>query len=79
MFNRNHRGTSPQRRQSQSATFAFVLGERYFGTMMVYVSEPCAAKYRFTSALPPQLLKVMLPALLPLFESGACNGAQPGP
>ena len=58
---------------NRSATFAFLLGDRWFGTMMVYVSEPYAAKYRFTSALPVQLLKSMVPALLPSLESGSCS------
>jgi len=40
---------------------------------MAYVHEPHAAKYKFTSALPAQLLKAMAPALLPLLENGACR------
>jgi hypothetical protein len=57
---------------SRSATFVFVIGERYFGTMMVYVPESDAAKYKFTSALPVQLLKTMLPTVVPRLERSAC-------
>ena len=63
---------------SRSASFVFLIGDRYFGTMMAYVQEPHAAKYRFTSALPTQLLKSLAPTLLPLVEHGACS-AEPGP
>jgi membrane peptidoglycan carboxypeptidase len=57
---------------SRSATFMFVIGDRYFGTMMAYVQEPDAAKYKFTSALPSQLMKSLVPALVPLLENGSC-------
>jgi membrane peptidoglycan carboxypeptidase len=60
---------------SRSATFVFLVGDRYFGTMMVYVPEPDAAKYTFTSALPVQLLKSMTPVMQPLLERGACSVA----
>lgn len=57
----------------RSATFAFLIGDRYFGTIMAYVHEPHAAKYRFTSALPAQLLKSLALALRPLLDGGACR------
>ena len=57
----------------RSATLVFLIGDRYFGTMMAYVHEPHAANYKFTSALPTQLLKALTPALLPLIEGGACG------
>ena len=57
----------------RSATFAFLIGERYFGTVMVYVHEPDAVKYRFTSALPAQLLKSLAPTLQQLVDSRACG------
>ncbi|HEX9719259.1 MAG TPA: transglycosylase domain-containing protein [Ramlibacter sp.] len=59
----------------RSATFVFLIGEKYFGTVMVYAHEPFAAKYRFTSALPVQLLKSLLPVILPMLEQGACSRA----
>lgn len=58
---------------NRTATFVFLIGERWFGTIMAYVSEPYAADYKFTSALPTQLLKALTPALLPLVEAGACR------
>ncbi len=60
---------------NRSATFVFLIGERHFGTVMVYVPEPDAVKYRFTSALPAQLLKTLLPALLPQLDGRACGTA----
>ena len=59
----------------RSATLVFLIGERYFGTMMAYVHEPYAANYKFTSAMPAQLLKALSPALLPLLEGGSCSAA----
>ncbi|WP_309624598.1 transglycosylase domain-containing protein [Methylibium sp.] len=58
---------------NRSATFAFLIGDRYFGTVMAYVHEPDAAHYRFTSALSAQLLKSLAPALQPLLDAGACR------
>lgn len=58
---------------NRSATFVFLIGERHFGTVMVYVHEPDAVKYRFTSALPAQLLKALTPVLLPLLDGRACG------
>ena len=60
---------------NRSATLVFLIGDRHFGTLMVYVREPYAANYKFTSAMPTQLLKVLAPALLPLVEGGRCDVA----
>jgi len=51
----------------------FMIGERYFGTVMAYVPEPDAASFRFTSALPVQLLKTLVPRLVPLVEGSFCS------
>ncbi|MEN8260923.1 MAG: hypothetical protein ABFS02_10110, partial [Pseudomonadota bacterium] len=51
---------------SRAATFVFFLGDRFFGTMTAYVTGPPAARYRFTSALPVQILKALEPTLSPL-------------
>jgi len=53
---------------NRSATFVFLLGDRFFGTMTAYVHEPYAADYRFTSAMSVQLLKYLAPTLQPLVE-----------
>ncbi len=58
----------------RTATFAFVMGERWFGTVMIYAHEPDAAGFRFTSALPAQLLKALWPALRPMAEGAGCGG-----
>lgn len=61
---------------SRSGAFVFYVGDRYFGTIVAYVQEPYAAHYKFTSALPAQLLKALVPALLPLLnEERSCGVA----
>lgn len=55
------------------ATFAFFLGDRFFGVMTAYVPGEAAGDFHFTSGLPAQLLKLMEPALRPLVLAG---GAQ---
>ncbi|MFM2067906.1 MAG: hypothetical protein RLZZ584_2815 [Pseudomonadota bacterium] len=60
---------------SRSGTFMFMIGDRYFGTMMVYVGEPYAEKYKFTSAMPTQLLKTLAPTLIPMLEGRDCAHA----
>jgi membrane peptidoglycan carboxypeptidase len=66
--------SAAERKISRSATFVFTIGDRYFGTIMAYVNEPYAARYRFTSALPTQLLKSLGPQLLPVLERSGCGG-----
>jgi membrane peptidoglycan carboxypeptidase len=58
---------------NRSASFAFVLGERHYGVLMVYVGGPEAERYRFTSALPTQLLKSLLPTLWPWIDTQPCD------
>ena len=53
---------------NRSATFMFLLGDRYFGTLVAYVRGEEAAKYHFTSALATQILKNLMPTLTPLFD-----------
>jgi len=53
---------------SRAATFAFFLGERFFGVVTAYVTGPEAARYHFTSALPVQVLKGLAPILMPFIE-----------
>jgi len=60
---------------NRSATLAFLIGDRYFGTIMAYVHEPHAANYKFTSAMPSQLLKALAPSLLLLVEGSTCGPA----
>ena len=51
---------------SRSAAFAFFLGDRFFGVITAHVPGPNAKHYRFTSALPTQVIKALEPALAPL-------------
>ena len=56
------------RKVNRTATFVFVIGDRFFGTLTAYVHEPYAAHYDFTSALSVQLLKSLAPALQPCWR-----------
>ncbi|MBV8470231.1 MAG: transglycosylase domain-containing protein [Burkholderiaceae bacterium] len=59
---------------SRTGALVFYIGDRYFGTIVAYVQEPYAARYKFTSALPAQLLKALVPTLLPLLnEEHSCK------
>lgn len=53
---------------NRTATFVFYIGDRFFGTLTAYVHGSEAAKYRFTSGLPVQVLKSLAPVLTPLLE-----------
>jgi membrane peptidoglycan carboxypeptidase len=53
---------------NRTATFAFYVGDRFFGVISAHVPGPEAAKYDFTSALAAQLLRVLAPAINPLIE-----------
>lgn len=48
---------------SRSGAFVFYIGDHYFGTLVAYVAGQKAADYKFTSALPVQILKVLAPTL----------------
>ncbi|SMF23431.1 transglycosylase domain-containing protein [Pseudogulbenkiania subflava] len=56
-------GLISERVVSRSGAFVFYLGDHYFGTLVAYVAGPQAADYKFTSALPVQILKVLAPTL----------------
>ncbi len=60
---------------NRTATFVFFIGERHFGTLTAYVPGPEAADYRFTSALPAQILKSMAPLVAKAITSATrCGG-----
>lgn len=63
------------RKVNRSATFVFVMGDRFYGTLTAYVHEPYAAHYEFTSALSVQLLKSLAPVLQPLLEKAPVKTA----
>ncbi|MFM2044733.1 MAG: hypothetical protein RLY86_3309 [Pseudomonadota bacterium] len=62
---------------NRTATFVFYVGERYFGVITAHVQGEEAANYRFTSALPSQLLKALAPALQPLFAQETQTAQSP--
>jgi len=51
---------------SRTATFVFMVGDRFYGTVVAFVQGPKAASYKFTSALAVQILKDLTPQLEPL-------------
>ena len=53
---------------NRSATLVFFIGDRFFGTLTAFVPGADAANYHFTSALPTQVLKYLLPTLKPLID-----------
>uniref|UniRef100_Q47BY1 peptidoglycan glycosyltransferase n=1 Tax=Dechloromonas aromatica (strain RCB) TaxID=159087 RepID=Q47BY1_DECAR len=64
---------------NRAATFAFYIGDRFYGVVTAFVPGSKAAAYDFTSALPVQILKEMEPVLRPLVADrpaaeGKCKG-----
>jgi membrane peptidoglycan carboxypeptidase len=53
---------------NRTATFVFTIGERFFGTIIAFVPGRDAATYDFTSALPVQIFKNLLPVIQPILE-----------
>ena len=51
---------------NRAAIFVFFIGDRFFGTVTAHVAGEAAAGYVFSSSLPVQILKTMLPDLAPL-------------
>jgi membrane peptidoglycan carboxypeptidase len=52
------------RATNRTATFVFYIGERYYGVVTAYVQGRDAENYKFTSALPVSILKLLAPAIL---------------
>jgi membrane peptidoglycan carboxypeptidase len=59
---------SSSRPINRTATFVFYVGNRYFGVITAHVNGRAAERYRFTSALPVTLLKMLAPSLNARFE-----------
>lgn len=51
---------------NRTGTFAFYIGDRFFGTITAHVSGEQAADYAFTSALSAQMLRALAPIINPL-------------
>ena len=65
--------------QNRTATFVFFLGPDHFGTLTAFVPGRAAENFRFTSALPVQVLKGMQPILAPYLQTGARTQCAPPP
>jgi membrane peptidoglycan carboxypeptidase len=62
-FNR-YGGVISSRATNRTAAFVFYIGDQYFGVVTAYVQGREAADYRFTSALPVTLMKILAPTLI---------------
>lgn len=77
--NRIHSMTAGGRSSSsqvmnRTATFVFFLGPDHFGTLTAFVPGKAADGFRFTSALPVQVLKGMAPILQDYLTNSAVEG-----
>ncbi|MGA9700773.1 transglycosylase domain-containing protein [Pseudomonas sp.] len=55
---------------NRTATFVFYIGNHHFGTLTAFVPGASAQGFKFTSALPVQVLKGMAPMLTPYLQPG---------
>lgn len=62
---------------NRTATFVFYIGDSHFGTLTAYVPGASAQNFKFTSALPVQVLKGMAPILSPYLQPGTHTQCQP--
>ena len=53
---------------SRSATFVFLIGDRFYGVVTAHVLGREAANFRFTSALAVQLFTELAPQILPVID-----------
>jgi len=53
---------------NRTATFMFLVGDRFFGTVTAFVPGESAADYGFTSSLPVQIFKELGPVFAALME-----------
>jgi membrane peptidoglycan carboxypeptidase len=54
---------------SRTATFVFMIGDRFYGTVVAFVPGSKAASYKFTSALAVQIFRDLAPQLKPLLTT----------
>lgn len=62
---------------NRTATFVFYIGDTHFGTLTAFVPGRTAEAFKFTSALPVQVLKGMAPILTPYLQPGSHTGCLP--
>jgi len=53
---------------NRTVVFAFIIGDRFSGTVIVFVPGDTARNYEFTSSLPVKVFKDLEPTLRPLLE-----------
>ena len=58
---------------NRTGTFAFYIGDRFFGAITAHVAGEDAADYRFTSALSAQMLKSLEPIFAQLINGSAAT------
>jgi membrane peptidoglycan carboxypeptidase len=66
-FNRSG-GVTSSRATNRTATFVFYIGDRYYGVITAYVQGRDAEHYKFTSALPVSILKLLAPTITEHFN-----------
>lgn len=54
--------------RSRTATFVFVIDDRFYGTITAYVEGPEAANYRFTSSLASQIFRSIVGDIRPVLD-----------
>ncbi|WP_237886680.1 transglycosylase domain-containing protein [Pseudomonas sp. PGPR40] len=62
---------------NRTATFVFFIGDSHFGTLTAFVPGRTAEAFKFTSALPVQVLKGMAPILTPYLQPGSHTNCLP--
>jgi len=63
---------------NRTATFVFLIGDRFFGVITAFVPGQEAGSYGFTSALPVQAFRTMIHSIQPLLEEEG-HPESPGP
>ena len=56
------------RATNRTAAFVFMVGDRFFGTVMVFVPGRTASDYEFTSSLAVQVFQDLQPALKQMID-----------
>ncbi|MFJ7314284.1 transglycosylase domain-containing protein [Pseudomonas sp. NPDC098747] len=62
---------------NRTATFVFYIGDHHFGTLTAFVPGRSAENFKFTSALPTQVLKGMAPILTAYLQPGSDSQCRP--
>lgn len=62
----------------RTATFAFLIDDRFYGTISLYVAGEAAEKFKFTSSLPVKILAKLAPILSPIVHESVATAPQGG-